>query len=78
MNFVLEKEEIKTAIDGVNDEHLLRAIKEMLNYAQSTKERLLKPFTQQQIVERALASEQNIKEGKTTSLTKLRKEIKSW
>lgn len=78
MNIVLEKEEIKTAIDEVNDEHLLRAIKELLSYAQSTKERLPKPFTQQQIIERALASEKDIEAGRTTSLKKLREEIKSW
>lgn len=37
MNIALEKEKIKSALDEVNDEHLLRAIKEMLSFAQSTK-----------------------------------------
>lgn len=79
MNLHSEKEKIKTEIDNINDKHLLRAIKEMLGYAKASKEeRLLKPFTKQQVIKRALVSEKDIKSGRTTSLKSLRKEIKNW
>ena len=79
MNLLLEKQLIKTEIDSVNDEHLIRAIKEMLSYAKTNKEeRFLKPFTKQQFIKRALTSEKDIKNGRTTSLKDLRKEVKTW
>ncbi len=79
MNLLLEKQLIKTEIDSVNDEHLIRAIKEMLSYAKTNKEeRFLKPFTKQQLIKRALTSEKDIKNGRTTSLKDLRKEVKTW
>ena len=79
MNLIIEKQQIKTEIDLVNDEHLIRAIKEMLSYAKANKEeRFLKPFTKQQLIKRALASEKDIKNGRTTSLKNLRKEAKTW
>jgi hypothetical protein len=50
-----------------------------LTYANKSKEeRYLKPFTKQQPVKRALASEKDIKNDKTTSLNDLRKEVKKW
>lgn len=79
MNLPLEKKLIKTEIDEVTDEHLIRAIKEILTYAKVSKEdHFLKPFTQQQIIKRALTSEKDIKNNKTTSLKELRKEVKNW
>lgn len=79
MNIVLEKERIKNAIDAINDERLLRAIKEMLGYAKANnEERYLKPFTKQQIIKRAQTSEKDIKSGRTTSLNKLKKEVSNW
>lgn len=79
MNLTLEKQQIKTEIDAVDNEHLIRAIKEMLSYAKTNKEeRYLKPFTKQQLIKRALISEKDIKEGRTTSLKDLRKEVKNW
>jgi hypothetical protein len=51
----------------------------MLSYAKANQEeRFLKPFTQQQLIKRALASEKDIENSKTTSLKNLRKEVKSW
>jgi hypothetical protein len=79
MDITTEKERIKSEIDAVTDERLIRAIKEMLSYAKANnKERYLRPFTKKQLVKRALASEQDIKNGKTTSLKDLRKQVKSW
>jgi hypothetical protein len=79
MNLLLEKQHIKNEIDSVNDIHLIKAIKEMLSYAKANQEeRFLKPFTQQQLIKRALASEKDIENSKTTSLKNLRKEVKSW
>ena len=79
MNLVEEKEKIKSELDVVNDVRLLKAIREMLNYAKvSSEERHLKPFTKKQLIERALLSEKDIKNGRTTSLKDLRKEVKTW
>jgi len=79
MNLTLQKQKIKAEIDEVTDEHLIRAIKELLTYAKtSNEERYLKPFTKQQLVKRALASQKDIESGKTTSLKDLRKEVKKW
>lgn len=79
MKLTDEKEFIKNEIDSINDERLLRAIKEMLEFAKAnTEERYLKPFTKQQLVKRALASEKDIKAGRTTSIKELRKEVRNW
>ena len=79
MNLHAEKERIKDELDNINDAHLIKAIRELLNYAkESTEERLLKPFTKQQLVKRALALEKDIAAGRTTTLKQLRKEVKNW
>ena len=79
MNIHTEKERIKDELDGINDARLIKAIRELLNYAkESSEERLLKPFTKQQLVKRALASEKDIAAGRTTTLKQLRKEVKNW
>ncbi len=79
MNITVEKNSIKKQLDSINDEHLIRAISEMIKYAKSSKtDSLLKPFTKSQVTKRALQSETDIKEGKITSLNKLKKEIKGW
>ena len=45
MNIVAEKNIIKQELDKVQDEHLIKAIREMLRYAHSAKtESVLKPF----------------------------------
>jgi hypothetical protein len=76
MNLNAEKERIKNEIDATNDEHLLKAIKEMLGYAKAKNEdRYLKPFTKQQLIKRAINSEKDIKAGRTTSIKDLRREI---
>jgi len=79
MNIVAEKKLIKQELDKIQDEHLIKAIREMIRYAHSAKtESVLKPFTKAQITERALKSEADIKAGRVTSLSKLKKEIKNW
>ena len=79
MNTTAEKENIKKELDNIQDKHLIKAIHEMIKYAKSSKEdHVLKPFTKEQIIERALKSEDDIKNGRVTTLSKLRKEIKSW
>lgn len=79
MNITVEKNSIKKQLDNIHDEHLIKAISEMIKYAQSSKtDSLLKPFTKTEITKRALRSEKDIKEGKGTSLSKLKKEIKGW
>ena len=79
MNIVAEKNIIKQELDKVHDEHLIKAIREMLRYAHSAKtESVLKPFTKTEVIERALKSEEDIKAGRVTSLSKLKKQIKNW
>ena len=79
MDLSLEKQEIKASLDEVNDAHLLKAIKEMLlSHKSKLEERYLQPFTKQQLVKRALQSEEDIKNGRLTGLAKLRKEVKNW
>jgi hypothetical protein len=79
MNIVAEKNIIKKELDKVQDEHLIKAIREMLRYAHSLKtESVLKPFTKAQMIERAMKSEADIEAGRVTSLSKLKKEIKNW
>jgi len=79
MNLQIEKQRLKNELDDINDVRLIKAISELLNYAkQSTEERFLKPFTKQQLMKRALASEKDIAAGKTTGIKQLRKEVKNW
>jgi len=42
------------------------------------KQEHLKPLTKQQFIKRALKSQEDIKAGRTTTLKKLRKEIRTW
>ena len=79
MNIIAEKNIIKQELDKVQDEHLIKAIREMLLYSHAAKEEaILKPFTKTQLIKRAKQSEKDIKEGRVTTLAKLKKEIKNW
>jgi hypothetical protein len=79
MNTTAEKNIIKKELDNIHDEHLIKAISEMIKYSKSSKtDMALKPFTKAQIIKRAKQSEEDIKSGRVTSLSQLRKEIKTW
>ena len=79
MNLRTEKNLLKKELDKIEDEHLIKAIKELLKYASvRAEDRVLKPFTSKQLVKRAKISEKNIKEGNFKSIESIRKEVGNW
>jgi hypothetical protein len=79
MNLDAEKKLLKKELDEINDVELIHAIKQLLRYAKfSREEKALKPFTKAQLIKRAKISERDIKAGRTTELSSLRKEILKW
>lgn len=75
MNLILEKQKIKEEIDNLSDESILMSIKKLLGIA---KEQHLTLLSKEDLIARALESEQAIKEGRFTSLEDLEKEMKNW
>jgi len=79
MNLRAEKSLLKKELDKIEDEQLIKTIKELLKYAnQSNEKRILKPFTEKQLIKRAKTSEKNIKSGSYTSVESLRKQVSNW
>jgi len=75
MNIVLEKERLKEMIDSLTDENALLFLKNMVD-----KMRLDRhiPFSKQDLIQRALESEEAIKNNRLTSLEDLEHEMKGW
>ena len=74
-----EKQLLKKELDGINDLQVIKAIKQILQYAKfNRQEEALKPFTRAELVKRAKKSEDDIKNKRTTSIKSLRKEIRTW
>ncbi|MCC6725521.1 MAG: hypothetical protein IT258_13515 [Saprospiraceae bacterium] len=79
MTLELRKFQLIEMIMAIKDERLLANFEEMarnqrvLNY-----EAGLKPMSKQELEQRALASENDIKEGRFTTAEELEKEMKNW
>ena len=79
MNILTEKKQLRKELDEVNDIEVIKAIKQLLQYAKfSREEKALQPFTKAQLVKRAKISESDIKNGRTTELSQLRKQVQKW
>lgn len=70
MNIQAEKSEIIERFKQINDSSLINAIKNLLDYAQ--KDRTINQDLKEKLSNRALISEQNIKEEKILSLEEVK------
>jgi hypothetical protein len=74
-----ERNLLKRELDSINDLQVIKAIKQILQYAKfSRQEEAVKPFTKAELVKRAKTSEDDIKNKRTTSIKALRKEVRNW
>ena len=79
MNLTIERQKLINKLNEIDDIHLIKAIKEMLTYAKTAKEeKALKPFSEKVLIERIKQSEEDIKNGRVTTVKQVRKELKSW
>jgi len=79
MTLQQEKQSLKKELDSINDVQVIKAIKQILQYAKfNRQEEAVKPFTMEEIVKRAKKSEEDIKKGRTINIKSLRKEIRTW
>jgi hypothetical protein len=77
MNLSQEKQWIKDEIDKIEDESLLSALRNILDFARK-KENPLGPLTAEDLRRRALESEEDIKNGRVMDLDTLKKESQEW
>ena len=75
MNLALEKQKLIDELNSIDDIHLIKAIKEMLNYAHHTKEKQYP--SDAELIDRIKTSEDDIANGKTVSLEQVRKKYNS-
>lgn len=77
MDITKEKKYIKEEIDNSNDEALIDTLKDIINVSKNF-DKLFKPMTKEELIKRALQSEEDIKNGNIISLEDLKKEIQTW
>ena len=75
MNIALEKQKLKEMIDTLTDENSLAFLKKIIDKIRMDRHT---PFSKQELVQRALESEEAIKENRFSSLEDLEKEMKNW
>jgi hypothetical protein len=74
-----ERNLLKKELDSINDLQVIKAIKQILQYAKfNRQEEAVKPFTRAELVKRAKISEDDIKNKRTTGIKALRKEVRNW
>ncbi len=79
MNLSVERQKLIEELNAIEDIHLIKAIKELLSYAKAAKEdKALKPFSDKELINRIENSEEDIKNGRVSSISQVRKELKSW
>jgi hypothetical protein len=74
MNLALEKQRLIDELNAIDDIHLIKAIKEMLNYAHNIKKQ--DPLSDVDLISRIEASEEDIANGRTVTLEQVRKKYK--
>ena len=77
MNLTLEKNKIKNEIDKIDDFTLLTTIEDVINF-NFAKNYSLEPLTKDDIINRALESEEAIRNNNCISYEDLNEEIKNW
>jgi hypothetical protein len=75
MNLALEKKLLKEKIDAINDEGIIEALKKLIGLASQPP---FKKLTGEDLINRALESENAIAENRVSSLEDLEKEMKKW
>ncbi|MCW3127477.1 MAG: hypothetical protein JWO03_3135 [Bacteroidetes bacterium] len=75
MDISLEKQRIKQELDLISDEGIILTIKKILGLV---KDKQLSPLTREDIIARALNSEEAIAKGKFVSLEELETKMKNW
>ena len=75
MNLTLEKERIKKELDSINDEAIILRIEKVLGLKSDPRLQIL---TKEDILARALKSEEAIKNKEFISLEELENEMKNW
>lgn len=79
MGLLAEKKLLHKEIDEITDVEVIKAIKQLLQYAKHSRESsALQPFTKEELVKRAKISERDIKNGRTISLSEARKQAQKW
>jgi hypothetical protein len=82
MDIQLTKADIIKRFQQINDESLITAIKSLLDYAQSQKEKSKKDIfsqnTDADMIEHAERSERDIAEGRTISGAQFKENIENW
>jgi hypothetical protein len=77
MNLLKEKQWIKEEIDNVNDELIIVAVKNNIDFAKK-KVNTLTPLTVEDLIRRAKESELDIKENRVVDLEELEKDSQDW
>jgi hypothetical protein len=72
-----EKQWIKDEIDKIDDESLLSALRNIIDFARK-KDTTLAPLTMEDLKRRALESEEDIKNGRVIDFESLKKDSKEW
>jgi hypothetical protein len=75
MNLTLEKQKLIEELNATDDIYLIKAIREMLNYAHHIKDAQL-PLSDMELTSRIERSEEDIANGRTISLEQVRKKYK--
>ena len=70
---------IKSELDSIQDVNLIQKLKDLIRNSKVKRyEASLKPMTQEELIERALKSEADIKADRLTSIEDLEKESENW
>lgn len=79
MNIELEAQSIANELKELKDSSLIKAVKEMLNYAKRQQDDYrLTPLTKEDLIARAEQSEKDIAEGNTYTLEEAVELSKKW
>lgn len=79
MNLQAEINLIKAELDSIQDVNIIKKLKEILNTAKIKKyEAGLTPMSEQELIDRTLKSEEQIKAGNYTTIEDLEKESDNW
>ncbi|MCP4120601.1 MAG: hypothetical protein GY751_02475 [Bacteroidetes bacterium] len=79
MNIELEVQSIAKQLKELKDHSLIKAVKEMLNYAKNQQDSYsLTPLTKEDLIARAEQSEKDIAAGNTYSLEEVIELSKKW
>ncbi len=79
MNLKTEIENISRQLEMMNDEQLIEAIKKIMAFARTKSyEADLKPMSRDELIKRALQSNDDIANGRTEDVEAVRNQSKQW